>query len=115
MRVKPMASPQAHAGVLIDMDGVVAATEALKGEAHVRSCAHFGGRADIDLYRSVMGQSFTAVSRSFREASGLSVPDEAYTAHYGHEYRRLLGTGVAAVPGAVDLLRLLRSEEHTSE
>jgi HAD superfamily hydrolase (TIGR01509 family) len=99
---------------LLDMDGVLVATEGLKEEAHRRALASFGyrGRPDRDFYRSVMGKSQEEVERAYLEEAGLGgrVAPARYRERFRREYQELLHGRLELVPGARPLLERLSAD-----
>ena len=49
-------SINSYSAYLFDMDGTLVDSEKLKGEALVTTCHLFGGVANIDTYKEVMGE-----------------------------------------------------------
>lgn len=96
--------------ILFDLDGVIADSEKLKGEAHARTCRVYGGRISADVYRNVMGQSGDSVMEAFLEASSISVSKDDYRETFEEQYRLLLESGVEAMPGAIKLLKTLTEQ-----
>ena len=96
--------------VIFDLDGVIADSEKLKGEAHARTCRLFGGQVSADIYRSVMGQSGDSVMKAFLEAGSIKAGRNDYRRTFGEQYRLLLEGGVNAMPGAVELLKILAEQ-----
>jgi HAD superfamily hydrolase (TIGR01509 family) len=90
--------------VLLDVDGVLAATETLKARAHVMTCKRFGGDATVDVYRAVIGQSSAVVRDAFRSASGIAVDDASYLGTFRSIYGELLDSELQPVPGAPELV-----------
>lgn len=111
-----MTPPSAASGraALLDMDGVLVATEGLKEQAHLRALAAFGyeGTPGRALYRSVMGQPQDAVERAYLEAAGLAdrVAPARYRERFRREYQDLLHERLELVPGARALLVRLSEE-----
>ena len=57
---------------LFDMDGTLVASEQLKGEALVQTCKSFGGNAQVEDYKLVMGQSFESVRDHFCQVANIN-------------------------------------------
>lgn len=93
--------------VIFDLDGVLADTEGLKGEAHAAAVRELGGFAPASLYEECMGRSHNAVERVFMQAGGVRAAQETYAAAFSRIYAGMLERGVSAVPGAPDLLNSL--------
>ncbi len=111
-----MTAPSAPAGraALLDMDGVLVATEGLKEQAHLRTLASFGfeGTPGRAFYRSVMGQPQDAVERAYLEEAGLTgrVAPTRYRERFRRDYQELLHERLELVPGARALLVRLSEE-----
>jgi beta-phosphoglucomutase-like phosphatase (HAD superfamily) len=99
---------------LLDMDGVLVATEGLKEQAHLRTLAAFGyeGTPGRAFYRSVMGQPQDAVERAYLEEAKLAdrVAPARYRERFRREYQELLHERLELVPGARALLVRLSEE-----
>jgi HAD superfamily hydrolase (TIGR01509 family) len=93
--------------VIFDLDGVLADTEGLKGEAHTATVRGLGGDAPASIYEQCMGRSHDAVERVFMKAGGVLAAQETYAATFSQIYAELLEQGVAAVPGSQSLLQRL--------
>ncbi|MDP2480387.1 MAG: HAD family phosphatase [Candidatus Palauibacterales bacterium] len=111
-----MTGPGATGGraALLDMDGVLVATEGLKEQAHLRALASFGyeGTPGRALYRSVMGQPQDAVEHAYLVEAGLEgrVAGARYSERFRREYQELLHERLELVPGARALLVRLSEE-----
>lgn len=95
--------------MVFDLDGVLALTEPLKARAHARAIEELGGRLDGEAYARHMGSPHEAASRAFLREAGLETADPAaHRERFARQYRRLLGEGLAAAPGASEAVRLCR-------
>jgi HAD superfamily hydrolase (TIGR01509 family) len=95
-------------GVLFDMDGVLAATEGLKAEAHAAAVRDQGGTGVTpELYRRVMGRSYAEVSVEFARGGGIEPDRERYDRVFRETYRRLLDERLRPMPGATELVEAL--------
>jgi len=107
-------APAAGRAALLDMDGVLVATEGLKEEAHRRTLAAFGceGAPDRTFYRSVMGRPQAEVERAYLEEAGLvdRVAPPRYRERFRKEYQGLLHERLELVPGARALLARLSED-----
>ena len=54
-----------YSAYLFDMDGTLVDSEKLKGQALVKTCSLFGGAAEVDYYKEVMGESWEHVAGYF--------------------------------------------------
>lgn len=94
-------------GVIFDLDGVIADTERLQWEAYRRVLAEFGVDVGLEEYRRhwiAGGFGPEYACRTYRLPIG---PDEV-RARKAPVYVALLHEGVAACPGAIEVLRRLR-------
>lgn len=91
--------------VVFDLDGVLADTERLKAQAHVRSAVQLGGVLPDDFYPRVLGRSQDEVARLAIEAAHLAVTVEGYNAVFTQQYAP---TEAEAVPGAMETIRGVR-------
>jgi beta-phosphoglucomutase-like phosphatase (HAD superfamily) len=94
--------------VMLDMDGVLADTERLKGLAHVMTAAKLGYAVQLDQYTQVMGQSSEKVALHFLNSMGAeSVDPRYYQRLFRREYDGLVGKHLKPMPGAIELLEML--------
>jgi len=98
--------------VIFDLDGVLADTEGLKGEAHAATVRQLGGDAPASVYEECMGRSHDAVERVFMHAGRVRAGQETYAATFSRIYAEFLEQGVAAVPGAQAVLQNLASRSY---
>jgi putative hydrolase of the HAD superfamily len=89
------------------MDGVLALTEPLKADAHVRTVKSLGGNARVDMYSKVMGQSFEKVRAFFSKNARIDTSPETYTQIFDQIYQVLLRTRLELTPGIMGLIHLL--------
>lgn len=96
--------------LLVDMDGVLADTEPMKAEAHVRTVESLGGHLSTDFYRQVLGQSHHDVSVAAMKLSSTSADLEKYSEQFDAHYLQLVHGGVHPISGAKDLLDHARGQ-----
>ena len=99
-------------GVLLDMDGVLVATEELKALAHSRALAEYGGELDENVYKKVMGSRQADAERAFIEASGADIDLDEYSQTFRGIYVELLRTRLSLTPGGADLVKALHAEHY---
>ena len=97
-----------NGGVLFDLDGVLVATETLKARAHAKTIQRLGGQLDPAYYSQVMGKSHYLAAKEFSQAAGISFEHERYSGMFEHEYGLQLDQGVELIPGAEQLVVVLR-------
>jgi HAD superfamily hydrolase (TIGR01509 family) len=76
--------------VLFDLDGTVADTEVLKAQALSQAVQSFGQPVSPEIYKSVMGQSWEAVTNAFFNASGVAVALEEFNPVFRQAYSQLI-------------------------
>ncbi len=96
--------------VLFDMDGVLVLTESIKAEAHVATVEKLGGKASLELYTTMLGQSHENIRSAYLRAAGLRTDPQEYTRAYRAIYHALLDKKLAARPGAKELVEGLRRQ-----
>lgn len=90
-------------GVLFDLDGVLAQTEPLKAEAHLRALAHCGGQASLETYAGLMGRAHAEVRAGLARSAGVTVDAQIYTQAYRQALAGLMETRLELTPGAREL------------
>ncbi|CCD85630.1 putative phosphatase [Bradyrhizobium sp. ORS 285] len=93
---------------LFDLDGTLAASEALKARALAQACTSYGVEADPLIYADVMGQDWTTVTGHFFTRYGINPARDAFNARFRGIYLDLLEREVAATDGAVQFVRSAR-------
>ena len=97
--------------ILFDLDGVIADSERLKGQAFTEACRYYGGKISSEFYPTVIGQPGEEVIKAFIKASGANVNASECIQRFKQVYRKLLKQHIKAVPGAGDLLRTLKEHD----
>lgn len=57
---------------LFDMDGTLVNSEPLKGKALALACGDYGSNVDFNLYKEVMGESWSVVTGHFFTHANIS-------------------------------------------
>lgn len=97
-----------YSAILFDMDGTLVDSERLKAEAHVETCAHYGGSAVAQEYQKVIGESWEIVIEHFCKVCGIQPAMDDYTNVFQKIYTRLLDTDLHPSPGIRDYLAKLQ-------
>ena len=99
-----------YKGFLFDLDGTLVDTEKLKGAALAAACRFFGGQADANVYKPVMGHSSQVVKEHFINTANISPSTEKFNDKYDEIYRSLLDKNLALNLNANELLLRLKSK-----
>lgn len=95
-------------GVIFDMDGVLAETEALHLESLQSILSPLGVRYTSEHNRPYIGMGETEFWEAVCDQFALPVPPEEMSRRRGEAMLRIVGRGVTPRPGAVELVRDLR-------
>jgi HAD superfamily hydrolase (TIGR01509 family) len=93
-----------YEAILLDLDGVIADTEPLKGEAHARTIDAFGGHGNSSLYGDFLGRPFDEVRQAFERSAGILSNPDGYRAEYLLRYNQLLAQHLKPIPGALEFI-----------
>jgi HAD superfamily hydrolase (TIGR01509 family) len=85
---------------LFDLDGTLAASEALKARALAKACASYGAQADHLIYADVMGEDWSTVTRHFFNRYGLRPDVDEFNARFRSFYTDLIDAELTATDGA---------------
>lgn len=99
-----------YSAYLFDMDGTLVDSEKLKGLALVKTCSLFGGTAELDDYKAVMGKSWEHVVEYFFEISQIEPEMKQFNAEFKPIYQELLFQKLATNSNAVKLLSDLKNK-----
>lgn len=94
--------------VLFDLDGTIANTEVLKAKALSQSISSLGGYASADIYKSVMGQSWSSVTDIFFKTAGLKPNLDLLNAYFKEHYQNLIESNLVEENGISNFLRFLK-------
>ena len=98
-----------YSAYLFDMDGTLVNSEKFKGMALSKTCMKFGGQADINTYKAVMGESWTIVTNHFFKAAQIAPGLNEFNSEFQKIYQKLLSDNLSLNPGAKDLLIKLKA------
>jgi HAD superfamily hydrolase (TIGR01509 family) len=94
--------------VLFDLDGTLADTEVLKAKALASSVQTFGGTASHELYKSIMGQSWEAVTGTFFRHAGIEVSLDRFNPIFREEYSRLIDSDLSTNTAVSEFIKFLK-------
>ncbi len=89
---------------LFDMDGTLVSSEKLKGTAISKACSLFGGDADVNIYKEVMGGSWEVVANHFFDVAQISPNMDEFISEYSIIYKELLRNELELTPYAKEFL-----------
>ncbi len=93
---------------LFDLDGTLVDSEKLKGRALVETCILLGGMVDVDVYKTVMGESWEYVATHFFKMANIDPDPEEFNKRFKKIYQELLFKELRPNPNIMDLLRKLK-------
>lgn len=96
---------------LFDMDGTLVYSEKLKGEALVQTCIAFGGNANVNDYKEVMGQSYESVRNHFYRISKINAQLNKFDESFNQFFYTLISSKVELTNGVKEFINLLKSEK----
>jgi len=91
------------------MDGTLVDSEVLKGRSLVETCNLFGGKVDIDIYKTVMGEKWEIVTGHFFRSAGIDPDRERFNEEFRKIYQKHLWNELEPNKNAVPLLERLRA------
>lgn len=95
---------------LFDMDGTLVNSEPLKGLALSLACGHYGSDVDFNVYKGVMGESWSVVTGHFFKHAEINPDLPEFNQFFRGHYEKLLSEKLELNRGALDyLLHLKRS------
>ncbi|CAH1546517.1 HAD family phosphatase [Vibrio rotiferianus] len=95
---------------LFDMDGTLVNSEPLKGKALALACADYGSEVDFNIYKDVMGESWSVVAGHFFEAASIYPMLEEFNSHFRTHYERLLSDNLELNTGAKEYIEQLNKK-----
>lgn len=99
---------KSYSAYLFDMDGTLVDSEKLKGRALVEACSYFGGAVDVSVYKTVMGESWEQVCKSFFTEAQIEPDIEKFNSVFKQAYQELLFHELKVNPNVVELLSYLK-------
>ncbi len=99
-----------YAAYLFDMDGTLVNSEMLKGEALSKACSIFGGIANVDSYKAVMGESWEKVTAHFFSVAQIKPDAERFDREFRQIYQELLVRELKLNSNAFYLLTILKKQ-----
>ena len=94
-----------YSAFLFDMDGTLVDSEKLKGQALSDTCKLFGGIADVNVYKDVMGETWINVANHFFKAANISPDIDEFNAKFRVRYQHLLSEQLQTNKNVVPLLK----------
>jgi HAD superfamily hydrolase (TIGR01509 family) len=95
---------------LFDLDGTLVNSEPLKGQAIVFACQEFGIDAQVNDYKTVMGESWLSVTEHFFRHQAIKPNSEAFRQCFKEHYQTLLRRKVTLTPGVREYIFALRAQ-----
>ena len=95
---------------LFDMDGTLVNSEKWKGQALSETCSLFGGKADIQIYKDVMGESWNNVTSYFFEKAKIDPDIVDFNRKFRKRYEELLLLKLTPNPNVESLLKQLKAK-----
>ena len=86
------------------MDGTLVNSERYKGIALAEACNFFGGHVDLNIYKMVMGESWSVVTNHFFEAAKISPDLDEFNIEFRKVYQKLLFENLALNTNVKELL-----------
>ena len=97
-----------YSAYLFDMDGTLVDSERLKGLSLSETCRIFGGDADVEIYKAVMGEKWEIVTEYFFRSAEINPDRDKFDAEFRDIYREHLLSGLEPNRNAVSLLKRLK-------
>jgi|ERR1700730_952722 HAD superfamily hydrolase (TIGR01509 family) len=89
---------------LFDLDGTLAASEALKARALAQACVSYGAEANYPIYADVMGEDWPTVTRHFFERYTFSPEFDEFNDRFRGFYLDLIEAEISATHGAIQFV-----------
>jgi len=89
---------------LFDLDGTLAASEALKARALAQACVSYGAEANHLIYADVMGEDWPTVTGYFFRTYSLSPAFDEFNDRFRGFYLDLIEAEVSATQGAIEFV-----------
>jgi HAD superfamily hydrolase (TIGR01509 family) len=85
---------------LFDMDGTLVNSEPLKGKALSLTCGDYCSDVDFNIYKTVMGESWSVVTGHFFKHANISPDLVEFNRHFRVHYEALLADNITLIKGA---------------
>jgi HAD superfamily hydrolase (TIGR01509 family) len=95
---------------LFDLDGTLAASERLKGQALANACASYGAAADYSIYAEVMGADWPTVTGHFWKEYQINPAFDEFNERFRDLYSTLIENELCATEGAWEFIS--EAKEH---
>jgi len=93
---------------LFDMDGTLVNTEPLKGKALAIACGNYGQEVDFNIYKDVMGESWSIVTDHFFKQANISPDLTDFNHFFRDHFERLLSENLKLNHGAESYIKHLK-------
>ena len=97
-----------YSAFLFDMDGTLLDSEKLKGKALSETCSMFGGIADVNVYKDVMGETWSNVANHFLRKANINPNIDEFNAKFRIRYQKLLSEQLVTNKNVVPLLQQIK-------
>ncbi len=99
-----------YQGYLFDMDGTLVDSEPLKGEALSQACKDFGAKVDRNIYKDVIGESWSVVTDHFFNKADIKPDLNEFDEHFKDHYEQLLEENLELSQGVKAYIERLSTE-----
>ena len=99
-----------YTAYLFDLDGTLVDSEKLKGKALAETCSLFGGKVDVNIYKTVMGERWLNVTNHFFTMAKIDPNIEEFNAEFKKIYQELLLKELTPNPNVEELLFKLKEK-----
>lgn len=100
---------KSYTAYLFDLDGTLVDSEKLKGKALAKTCSLFGGKVDVEVYKTVMGERWLNVTNHFFKAAKIEPDIDEFNAEFKKIYQEILLKELTPNPNVVELLLKLKA------
>jgi len=90
------------------MDGTLVDSEKIKGRSLAETCMTFGADVDVNIYKTVMGQSWDFVANHFFEMACIEPDIEEFNTRFKKIYQEMLLQELTPNPNIVGFLTMLK-------
>lgn len=93
-----------YTAYLFDLDGTLVDSEKTKGKALAKTYSLFGGKLDVNIYKTVMGERWLNVTNHFFTRAKIDPDIDEFNAEFKNIYQELLLKELTPNPNVVELL-----------